>query len=136
MANDLHTGTEPGTSVAGLLAGIVNDMQDLFKQQIQLLKHEVRRDVQETATAGAACIAGAVVAAVGLMLLGFGLVHLLAWGMDLPLWGSFLIFAAAFLLVGGMLVFVGANKFANFKPVSDETAEALKENVQWITKPK
>jgi hypothetical protein len=135
MANDLHTGSEAG-SLTGLLTGIVNDIQALFKQQLALLKHEVRKDVRDTATAGASCVAGAAVCAVGAMLLGFGLVHLLAWGADLPLWASFLIFAAVFLVTGGILVFVGAHKFTTFNPLPDETAEALKENVQSIMKPK
>lgn len=135
MANDLQTGSEPA-SLTGLLTGIVNDLQDLFKQQLALLKHEIRRDVHETATAGASCVAGAVITAVGMMLLGLGLVYLLAWETDLPLWASFLIFAAAFLLTGGILVYVGAHKFSTMHPLGEGTAEALKEDVQWITNPK
>jgi hypothetical protein len=134
MANDLHPGTESG-SLTSLVAGIVNDLQDLLKQQIALLKHEVRDELRQTAMAAISCALGGVVCVVGGLLLGFGLVHLLTWGTEIPLWGSFLIFAGGFLLVGGILVAVGARKFQTIKP-PEETAEALKENVQWIMKPK
>lgn len=135
MATDVQSGAEPA-SLSALLGGIVNDIHELFNQQLALLQHQLRKDVQETATAGASCAGGAIVTAAGIVLLGLGLVHLLAWGTDLPLWASFLIFAAVFLLCGGIMIGVGAHKFANFKPLPDETAKALKENVSWITKPK
>jgi uncharacterized membrane protein len=122
-------------SLTGLVSGIVNDLQELFKQQIALFKHELREELRQTAMAAVSCVLGGVVCAVGTLLFAFGIVHLLSWGTELPLWGSFLIFAAVFLVVGGILAAVGAAKFKSIKPPA-ETAEALKENVQWIMKPK
>jgi hypothetical protein len=54
----------------------------------------------------------------------------------LPQWGSYGIVAAVFLIGGAILVALGMHKFQTFTPLPTETAEALKENVQWIMKPK
>jgi len=133
--NDVHTGPESGT-LTELVTGIVNDLQELFKQQMTLLKHEVHEDLRKTVAAVSACAAGGAVTVVGAFLLGFGLVHLLTWASEMPLWVSFLIFAGVFLLTGAVLVYAGAHKFTTFNPLPEESAEALKENVQWIMKPK
>ena len=41
MATDLHDGTE--TSVTGLVKGIIEDVQQLTKQQFTLFKQEIGR---------------------------------------------------------------------------------------------
>jgi len=55
MANDLHTGTEP--SLTGLVTGIINDAQELLKQQVALFKQEVKDDIRKTKEAAVALIA-------------------------------------------------------------------------------
>jgi len=134
MANDVQTGND--ASVTTLVTGIIHDAEELFKQQLHLLKHEVRKDLHKTVAAALSLLVGAFVLATGAFLLGWALVYLLQWLTDLPLWSCFAIIGGCLFVVGACLAYLGKKKFDSFNPLPDETAEALKENVQWITKPK
>jgi uncharacterized membrane protein YqjE len=136
MANDVQTSPEQA-SVTGLVTGIVNDAQELFKQQVALLKHEVREDLRKTRDAALALAAGAVVTGLGVLFLCCTVALFLAWAIPgLAEWGAFLIVGAVLAVVGLGLLYAGKKKFDSFNPLPEETAEALKENVQWILKPK
>jgi hypothetical protein len=133
---DLQTTHDPGTnhSLAPLLTGIVNDVQDLLKQNLALFKVEVREDVRKTKEATAALGAGGALAAVGGLHLSLMLVFLLALIPGIPLWVCFGIVGAVFVGVGLALFLRGKNKLESFNPLPGESAEALKENVQCLTK--
>jgi len=123
----------PG-SVAPLVTGIVDDLQELIKQNLTLFKVEVREDFKKTKEAAAALGAGIGLAIVGALHLTLMLVFLLWWAFNpgLPLWVCFAIVGGVFAGVGGALTFRGKKKLDSFNPLPDETAQALKENVQWI----
>ncbi len=72
----------------------------------------------------------------GSFLLCLAVPLLLWWLTELPLWGCFAIVGGCLVVVGACLAYLGKKKFDSFNPLPDETAEALKENVQWIAKPK
>jgi uncharacterized membrane protein YqjE len=141
MADQLQqttTGT-PG-SMAPLVAGIIDDLQELIKQNLSLFKVEVREDFKKTKEAAASLGVGIGLAVVGALHLTLMLVFLLWWAFDsaarsasgLPLWVCFAIVGGVFTGVGVALYFKGKKKLDSFNPLPDETADALKENVQWI----
>jgi hypothetical protein len=134
MANDVQTGND--ASVTALVTGIIHDAEELFKQQIHLLKHEVRDDLRKTAFAAGSLVAGVFVLGMGAFMFCLAVPLLLWWLTELPLWSCFAIVGGCLVVVGACLAYLGKKKFDSFNPLPDETAEALKENVQWITKPK
>jgi len=135
MAANLQTGPEP--SLTELTTGIIHDFQRLVKQQLDLFKHEVKADVRKTREASTSLGLGMVVLYLGLILVGMGLAHLLFWlAPDLHLWGSYFIVGGLVCAVGAILGFFGWKQFQSFNPLPDESAEALKENLEWTTKPK
>jgi len=134
MATDLKPA--PDASVTELVSGIVSDAQELIKQQFELLKHEVRDDLRKTRDAGLCIGFGALVGLVGMALLICMLVFMLHELAGLPLWASYGIGAGVALLISGVLISIGMYKFSSFNPLPEQTAQALKENVQWITQPK
>ena len=99
MAIDVQPESESG--VVELLQGIFADLQALFKQQLALLKCEIRRELIRTATA-----AGLLVAGFALALCGAGLLLLMAvhWRCaavtGLPLWGGYGIIGGGGILLG------------------------------------
>ncbi len=133
-----HSETVSEGSLTGLVTGIVNDAQELVKQQFALFKHEVKEDLRKTMEAAIALGVGIAVALVGALSLWLALVFLLDWAFDppVPLWGWFAIVGGLFLVAGALLFYAGKAKLESFNPLPDESAEALKENVQWIMKPK
>jgi hypothetical protein len=135
MATDMKTAHEP--SVTELVTGIVNDAQQLLKQQFELLKHEVREDMRKTRDAGLTLALGAGFALVGGLLFVLMLVYLTNWLIpELPLWACFGIWSLGLIAAGAALIYGAKTSFDKFNPLPDETAQAVKENVQWITHPK
>lgn len=133
MATDLHTGAEP--NVTRLITGIIGDIQELLQQQLALFRHEVQADFQRTRQAALVLGIGAGLGLLGLGLLLFMLVFLLHEAAGLPLWGSFGLVGGGLLIAGGVLVLVGRQQFSAFNPLPDESAQALKENIQCLTDP-
>jgi hypothetical protein len=135
MANDLHTGTEP--SLTGLVTGIINDAQELLKQQVALFKQEVKDDIRKTKEAAVALSVGAGILVVGGLLLCLMLVYLLNWAVPaIPLWGCYGIIGILFAACGSALLYAGKRRLESFNPLPDQSVRALKENVQWLTNPK
>lgn len=135
MANDL--GTSCGPSFSGLVSGIVDDAQELIKQQLTLFRHEIQTDIRKTKEGALSLGLGLGVASLGTILLTFMLVHLLNWSVpQLPLWACFGIVGGVFIVGGGLLCYGGKKIFDSFSPLPNESVQALKENLQWITKAK
>jgi len=135
MATDVKPA--PDTSVTELVSGILHDAQDLIKQQFDLLRVEVLEDLRKTRDAGILMGLGVGVALLGGLLLTLMLVYLLQWAFpEMPLWASFGIWGVIACVAGFGLFYAGKQKFASFSPLPDQSAQALKENVQWITNPK
>jgi hypothetical protein len=134
--NDLQNGPG-GASATQLVGGIITDAQELVKQQLALLRHEVKEDFRKAKEAGSFLVWGAGSALVASILLCLMLVHLLSWAVpELPLWVCYGIVGAPIAALGGALFFAGAHKVRSFNPLHDQSAQALKENYQWITNPK
>ena len=108
-----------------------------MKQQMALFKQEIKEDVHKTVQAATAIAAGAGIALIGAVLFSLMLVYLIQWlAPAMALWLCYLIVGAVLAAVGGALIYAGKRKFASFNPLPDQSVQAVKETVQWITKPK
>jgi len=134
MADNLQTSSEP--SVTALVTGIINDGQELLKQQLTLFKAEVRDDLQKTKEASTSLALGGLVLLVGGILLCLMLVYLLHELAGWRLWSSYALVGGVIAVIGGVLTVRGVQQFKSFNPLPDQTAEGLKENLQWTTKPR
>jgi len=135
MATDLRS--KPEASVTSLVTGILSDTQELFKQQFELLKHEVRDDFRKTKEGGLTVAAAGGLGLVGAILLVQMLVYLTQWLVpELALWVCFGIWGALMSITAAVLFFIGKTTLDTIDPVPEKTAQALKENVQWLTNPK
>lgn len=142
MTTQVPTTSEPGVST--LVKGIVDDIGDLIKQQFKFARTEIQTDLRKSKEAATLLAIGAGAAFLGLIFAGLMLVYLLHWltsppGADqagIPLWGCYGIVTAVFLGCGAVLLLTGKKKFDSFTIVPEQTADTLKENVQWITNSK
>jgi len=142
MANEVPNQPPEQQSVTSLLTGIANDFQDLLKQQLKLTRQEIVTDLRQSKEAAIFFTAGGVVCVVGLIGLCLMLAHLFHWlgqpaGTDpssLPLWGAFAIAAGLFLVGGGALILFGRQRLESMGTPLHETAQALKENIEWKTR--
>jgi hypothetical protein len=134
MASNPETSSEPTTT--SLVTGILYDVQELFKQQMALFKTEVKNDARRTAQATLYLAAGGVVVLIGAVLLCVMIVHLLHTYTPLDLWACYLIVGVLVTALGGLMIYLGREKFQSFNPLPDESMAALKENLEWTTKPR
>jgi hypothetical protein len=127
------------------MRGIINDLGDLIRQEVRFARTEIKTDLRKTQQAVTLLGIGSAVAALGTVLLAFMLVHLLHWlslpagtvvEAAIPLWACFGIVSAVFLGIGLVVGWMGYQKFQSFNPLPDQTAQSVKENVEWITNSK
>jgi hypothetical protein len=131
MLEDVRREVE--STVAPLIRGILEDSQKLFRQELALVKVEVREDARRARDAVIAISAGVVVCLVGLFLFGCMLAYLIdTLSEAIPLWGSFGIVAAIAFLVGGAFLLGGVKRAKGIKGIPKQTVETMRENVQWI----
>jgi hypothetical protein len=137
MANEVQTPPDEA-SMTGLLRGIINDVGDLIRQEIRFARTEMKSDVRKVTRAGAVLVLGAGTVAVGVVFVALMLVYLIHHlsgapdSASIPLWGCYGIVAAVFLIVGAGLSFMGYNALQKLNPLPDQTAQSVKENVEWI----
>lgn len=130
-----HVETENGTGITSLVTGIINDGQELMKQQLHLFQVELKNDLRRTRDASLPLLIGVVVAAIGAFFLFVTAALWIPWQWpNVPTWVGFAIVTGIFLVVGTILVIMGKSRFDAFNPLPDETLKGLKENVQWKTK--
>ena len=135
MATDLHPETEP--SLSALVGGIVKDAQDLVKQQVRMVREEIKADFHRTVEAAFTIALGVAIAALGGLLLCLMLVYLLTWVFPLiPLWTCYAIVGGSLTAIGASSIYLGKRKFSSLNPVPDQSVEAIRENMRWIRNPK
>jgi hypothetical protein len=135
MATDLRSAGQPSLTV--LMKGIMDDVQDLVRQQIAMFKMEIKSDIRKTRQVAVLMANGVGGIAVGGVFFLIMLPLLLNWLVPaIPLWACFGIMSAAAMAVGGTLVLVAVQRFKSFDPLPTQSVEALKENLTWTTHPK
>jgi hypothetical protein len=128
-----NTAESAEPSVTELVAGIVNDAQTLIKQQFTLLAAEVRNEVRQAKQAAISISIGAGLAALGGVFLLLMVVSILNEFVGLPRWASYGIVGSVLAAIGAGLLLYGRRKVAEVHLAPPpQTAEALKENVQWL----
>jgi uncharacterized membrane protein YqjE len=121
------------TSVGELIGNISDDLSQLFRQEVELAKVELK---QEAAKAGKAAgmLGGAGFAGyLAVVLLSFAAVFGLANVMDAG-WAA-LIIAVVWLIVGGVLYTTGSKQLKSVDPMPRRTVDTLKEDAKWLKNP-
>jgi len=121
------------TSVGDLIGNISNDLSQLFRQEVELAKVELKQEAAKAGKAagflGAAGFAGYLT----VVLLSFALVFALGNVMDLG-WAA-LIVAVIWGIVGAVLYANGRKKLKTVDPVPHRTVDTIKEDAQWLKNP-
>ena len=138
-AMDVPVRTEPGTtpeagSVTGLVSGIINDAQNLLRQQAEMLKAEVREDFRRSKRAAELGSLGIIFCTVGALGLITALAYFLHEHYAFQMWASWGIVGGLFAAVGIACATTAYLLLERFNPLPDKTFNALKENITWQTK--
>jgi putative superfamily III holin-X len=127
MAHD-DVRNEPVTRTIGR---VIDDVRDLFREEIALAKAELRHEATEFggAVARMGVGVGAGLFALGFLLLGAaqGLADLVGW----PAWGGYLAMAAV-LGIGALIALKTGRSRVKQIPTLPRTVESIKETKEWM----
>ncbi|MFI1988974.1 phage holin family protein [Actinoplanes sp. NPDC020271] len=128
-----HSDQVEQTSIGELIGNISDDLSQLFRQEVELAKAEIK---QEAAKAGKAAgmLGGAGFAGyLALLLLSFAAVY----GLDavMPAGWAALIVAAIWGIIGAVLYTNGKKRLKTVDPMPRRTVDTIKEDAQWLKNP-
>jgi len=134
MPDNLQTESPP--SVASLVGGIIEDAQRLVQQEVRLARRELQTEWDKAKVAGMSILIGMAVCSLGGVFLGSMLVYLLHELAGMPLSAAYGIVGALLAVIGGIVFYGGSKKAGEVNVVPPQTAETLRENVQWMQNPR
>ncbi len=119
------------SSVTAIVRGLLDDVRELFREEVALARAEVRQELANAKAAAVRFAIAAVLAAVGgLFILTFcalGLASLLHW----PAWAGFIIVGVVLAIAGAALGLAGRKRLERVGALP-KTTESVKENAEWI----
>lgn len=124
-----HTGSR-NESLGDTVMGIVSDVQNVIRGEVQLAKTELKEDATQMGKGAGMIGAGVFFGLIGFMFLMLGVTYFInQW---LEMWLSALIVGAVLVLIAAILAMVGKSQIqsANLKP--EKTIESVKEDKQWV----
>ncbi|MDN3292940.1 phage holin family protein [Streptomyces ficellus] len=120
-------------SVGELLSAVTADVQQLFRQEVELAKAEIREEATKAGKAagmyGGAGFAGYMVALFLSLAAMFGLANVMDTG-----WAA-LIVTAVWAGIMAVLFVMGRSRMRTVSPKPEQTVETLKEDAQWARHP-
>ena len=121
------------TSIGELIGNVSNDLSQLFRQEVELAKAEIKQEATKAGKAAGMLSAAAFAGYMTIVLLSFALVFALGNVMDLG-WAA-LIVAALWGAAGAVLAVNGRKKLKTVDPVPHRTVDTIKEDAQWLKNP-
>ncbi|GIM94016.1 phage holin family protein [Paractinoplanes toevensis] len=121
------------TSIGELIGNISNDLSQLFRQEVELAKVEVKQEAAKAGKAAGMLGVAGFAGYLAVVLLSFALVFALANVMDAG-WAA-LIVAVLWGIVGAVLFVTGRNQLKTVDPVPHRTVDTIKEDAQWLKNP-
>jgi hypothetical protein len=130
MAEQTTRPRRPG--LMDLVSGILQDFKTLMRQEVQLLRDEVKLELSKAARAASGFGIGVALAAVGGLFLLLMLVHGLHEWTALPLWVSYGLIGGFLVGIGIALIVRAQSLAGSVDAMPRRTLYAMKGNVQWI----
>ena len=125
-------GAGTGETLGDTVTGIIQDLQEIVRGEVQLAKTELKEDASQMGRALGMIGAAAFLALVGFIFLMLGVTYLL--NKSLEMWLAAGIVGVVLLIIGGIVGMVGKNQMqqANLKP--EQTIESVKEDKEWASR--
>ena len=118
-------------TITQTIGRVIDDVRELFREEVALAKAELRHEVSEF---GAALARIALGAGAGLFALGFlllGVAQAAAYLLEWPAWGGYLAMAALLGIAAIVAVHSGRTRVRK-TPGMPRTVESLKETREWM----
>ena len=132
-ATEERTASNADASLGELVATATRDLSSLMRQEVELAKVEIKRDVA-AAGKGAGMFGGAgFMGVLGLVFVSISAAYGLHW-LGVPLGCSFFAVGAAYFVLAGILALTGKKSLSKMGP-PEKTIETLKDDASWAKHP-
>ncbi|HEX5200575.1 phage holin family protein [Paractinoplanes rhizophilus] len=121
------------TSIGQMIGDISNDLSQLFRQEVELAKAELKQEASKAGKAAGMLGAASFAGYLAVVLLSFALVFGLANVIDAG-WAA-LIVAVIWAVIGAVLYTNGRKRLKTVDPVPRRTVDTIKEDAQWLKNP-
>jgi hypothetical protein len=118
-------------SIGGLIKSVLADTRELIREEMELMRSEVREEVAQARTVGVAFGAAAFAGLLGAALLCIALGSAIAYWAGWPVWTGYAIVAALLLIAGYIAMSYGRKQLSDFRALP-KTRASVKENLAWI----
>jgi ElaB/YqjD/DUF883 family membrane-anchored ribosome-binding protein len=140
MTGNVDTMEYRGQRLFTLLGNLRQDLTEMIKSELTLLKSEISATVSSMGKDGVMIVLGGFIAYTGAIFALVGLATLIAFALNkaglsimMSLWISFLVFGLAIAATGYMVLKSGISKFKEVKVAPKETMSSVKQFVKGQT---
>jgi Na+/melibiose symporter-like transporter len=126
----MATRVDDDRSVGQLLGDVTRELQALVRKELELARAETKEELQRAGVAGKRFGVAALAGYLAVVMLSFAA----AWALTAVMPTGWAFFAVGVVLgiVAAAMALQGRRRLREFHPVPQETAETLKEDVQWL----
>ena len=119
-----------GDSITHTIGRLIDDVRELFREEVALARAELRQEVSAFGAAVAAMGAGAVAGAFALAFLLLGIAQAFAMLVGWPAWGGYIAMAVVLGIVAAAALIAGRKKVPTVQ--LPQTVESIKETKEWM----
>jgi hypothetical protein len=114
-----------------LIQNVVDDLRDLFREEVALARAEVREEVSAWSSAAMSMAAGGAIAGIGalfvLLAIAQGFALLVGWRP----WAGYLTVGIVLAIIGGVALMAGRRRAAAIATLP-RTTQSVKETSEWM----
>ena len=119
-------------SLTGTIGKIVDDVRELFREEVALARAELRQEIGELSAAAIRFAGGAAAAGFAVLFLLLGIAQGFAMLVHWPVWAGYLTMAVLLGLAAAVAVQSARAKARTVAAIPPQTVETLKETKEWI----
>jgi Na+/melibiose symporter-like transporter len=126
----MATRVDDDRSVGQLLGDVTRELQALVRKELELARAETKEELQRAGAAGKRFGVAGLAGYLAVVMLSFAA----AWALTAVMPTGWAFFAVGVVLgvVAAAMARQGRSRLREFHPVPQETAETLKEDVEWL----
>lgn len=117
-------------SLGDTVMGVVKDLQEVVRGEVQLAKTELKEDATAMGKAAAMIGAGVFFGLIAFIFLMWAVTYVINEFVD-QMWLSTGIVGVALLIIAAVLAMIGKNRLQSASLKPDKTIDSLKEDQQW-----
>lgn len=119
-------------SFTGLIRSALDDVRELFREEMALARAEIREEVSKATSAATQIVLAAALAGAAVLFLLLAVAHGIAALFNWPVGAGYLALGIILAILGGVFYLRGRKQARVVHAMLPQTTESVKENKEWI----